>query len=160
MFVIFASVKYKQPKPKKMKLTELTEIVSNVLDIPNEIMSKSQEHKYARARFMCLALYKRIHFGVSGDSLSEVFDKDHSTISYMINRHRENISKSPTYLSQYHTCCEFIGLNKTDNTQIDRTKLLNHLQSEVNRLTKERDKLKMSLSMIIRCTDEVGNILK
>jgi hypothetical protein len=142
-----------------MKLTELTEIVSNILDIPNEIMSKSQEHKYARARFMCLSLYKRINFGVSGNDLSDIFDKDHSTISYMLNKHRKRLKSDLFYLEDYTRSCNALGLNVIDNTQIDRTKLLNHLQSEVNRLTKERDKLKMSLSMIIKCTDEVGNIL-
>ena len=143
----------------KMTIIELTTIVSNILDIPNCILSKRRTRDITRGRFISANLYKRLNPRISVTSLAEAFNKDHCNISFWNDRHDYEMETDPNYVIDYTACCNALGLSINDDDRTDTALVISELNAKIHKLTAENYKLKSSVSMIIRCTDEVSNVI-
>ena len=143
----------------EISIVELTTIVSKILDIPNRILSKRRTEEITRGRFMSAQLYKRLYPHTSSSKMSELFAKDISNVRFWYKKHSDYMETDKGYVIDYTSCCNALGLDVNDNIQIDTAIIISELNDTIYKLTAENYKLKSSVSMIIRCTDEVSNVI-
>ena len=132
-----------------MTIIELTTIVSNILDIPNRILSKRKTDPIVRGRVISAILYKRLNPSVTQSEMGYLFNKRHSTMSFYKQKHIDFSDTEPDYVIDYHSCCGALGLSIDDNTQIDTAIIISELNAEITRLKEQNYKLKSAISMVM-----------
>jgi tRNA A37 threonylcarbamoyladenosine dehydratase len=108
---------------------------------------------------MAANLYKRLNPRISVTALAEAFNKNHCNISYWSKNHDYEMETEPDYVIDYTACCNALGLSVNDDDRTDTALVISELNAKIHKLTAENYKLKSSVSMIIRCTDEVSNVI-
>lgn len=133
----------------KMTIIELTTIVSNILDIPNRILSKRRTDDIVKGRFIASNLYKRLNPHISVNALAEAFNKDPTNVCFWNKRHAYKMETESDYVIDYNSCCSALGLSINDNTQIDTAIIISELNAEITRLKEQNYKLKQAVSMVM-----------
>ena len=128
-----------------MSVEELTDIISDILEIPNLILSKNRTHNIARARVISMSIFYRLKRDMSRTDIGGLFDRDHSTVNHLLSRHKQWMKTNKEYAEDYDICCGVFGLKDAEGVSINTSLHIANLEKKVKSLTMKNEQLKSTL---------------